>query len=121
VVVLAAIVITLVLARHTDGSTPRGARSAKVAATLFVGAINSGSGAGAAAVSCASFSDEARSEARSGQDSGITFSLGAVSAGSDSGTAALDEAINVGGSVEHSTYTLLLSRSGGLWLVCGRH
>lgn len=110
-----------VLAACGHSSSGRGARSAQTAATLFVGAADTGSGSGTAAMSCTGFADQAHSIARSGADPGITFSLGAVITTGDTATAVMDEALNVAGSVQHQQYTLALQRTGGLWLVCGEH
>ena len=118
VVVLAAVVVTLLVSRR-HSTAERGARDARTAATLFVGAINSGSGDGAAAISCTSFADGARSAARSGADPGISFALGAVTTTGTSATATLIQSLDVAGSVQKSTNTLTLAEANGLWLVCG--
>ena len=117
VVALGVAITVIVASRHH--SSPRGASTPKIAATLFVGAANSGSGSGTAAVSCASFAAQAGSLARSGADPGISFTLGTVSTEGASATAVIDEALDVGGSTQHQQYTLTLQSSGGLWLVCG--
>jgi hypothetical protein len=119
--VLVAVAAGATTAGCSEGSPTRGAATAKTAATLFVGAINSGSGSGAAAISCTAFADAARSQARSGSDPGISFSLGSVTENGDSANAQLDQATNVGGTTQTTTFTLTLQKSGGLWLVCGQN
>jgi hypothetical protein len=118
-IVVIAVVVTVLVSRH-HGTDARGARDAKTAATLFVGAINSGSGDGAAAISCTSFADAARSAARSGADPGISYALGAVTTSGTDATAVLTQSFDVAGSVQKSNQTLTLAETGGLWLVCGR-
>ena len=120
VLVIAIAVITAVAVHRQHGSA-RGASTARTAATLFVGAINSGSGSGAAAISCDSFAADARSAARSGADPGISFSLGAISITGDGATAVLNQVFDVGGSTQDSQHTLTLQKTDGLWLVCGQN
>jgi len=119
VVVLVVVILTAIAAgRHH--SSARGAGSAATAATLFVGAINSGSADGAAAISCTAFADGARSAARSGADPGISFKLGDVAVEGDSATAQLEQTFDVGGSSQQSEHQLTLKKAGGRWLVCGQ-
>jgi hypothetical protein len=119
VVLVVAVIVAVLAGRHH--SSARGASSAATAATLFVGAINAGSGDGAAAISCTSFANGARSAARAGVDPGISFKLGGVVVAGDNATAQLEQDLNVGGSAQHSQYQLTLKKSGGRWLVCGQN
>jgi hypothetical protein len=114
------IVTAIMLTACQAQSHARGANDPKTAATLFVGSINAGSSDGAAAISCTSFADAARSAARSGHDPGITFSLGTVTTDGDGATAVLIQSTNVGGSTQQSQRALTLRKSDDRWLVCGQ-
>src|SRR4051794_1739374 len=110
VVLTVAILTAIAVGRHHTSA--RGATSATTAATLFVGAINSGSGDGAAAISCAAFEDGARSAARSGADPGISYKLGGVLVDGDGATAQLDQMFEVSGSSQDSQHQLTLKKTG---------
>jgi len=118
VVLIVGILTAVAVGRHHTSA--RGADTATKAATLFVGSINAGSGDGAAAISCTAFADGARSAARSGADSGISFKLGGVLVDGDSATAQLEQTFDVSGSAEVSQHQLTLTKTGGRWLVCGQ-
>jgi len=117
-VLIIAVLVVIAVGRHRTSS--RGAASPTTAATLFVGAINAGSGDGAAAISCTSFADGARSTARSGADPGISYKLGDVLVDGNTATAQLQQTFDIAGSPHQSQHQLTLKRSGGRWLVCGQ-
>lgn len=116
-IVVVGVVVAVVASQGRHPSAGRGAATAQAAAKRFVDAVNSGSGPAAAAVSCSDFADQARGLARSGLDSGISFTLGTVTT---AGSAELKESLDVGGSRQTTTYLLTLRESAGRWLVCGQ-
>ena len=118
VLIAAAVLVALAAGRHHTNA--RGAASAQVAATMFVNAVNHGQGDGAAAISCDRFADGARSAARSGADPGISYRLGTVTVNGNSASALLTQIFDVGGSDQEGQHLLTLTKSGGLWLVCGQ-
>jgi hypothetical protein len=117
-VLVVAVLTALAVGRHH--STARGAKTAQVAATLFVNAVNNGQGDGAAAIACNGFADGARSAARSGADPGISYRLGDVTVNGSSATAQFTQIFDVGGSTQESLHLLTLTKTSGLWLVCGQ-
>jgi hypothetical protein len=119
-VVATVVIAVMVLATTSRKTTPHGARSAAAAAKSFVAALNAGNGTSAAGVSCTSFTDQARSLARSGVDPAFRFRLGALTTGVGQVTAQLKEDVDVGGTKQSTTYTLTMTRLGGRWLVCGQ-
>ncbi len=100
----------------------RGAESARAAATQYLAAIDAGNEAGAATISCNSFTDDARAQARTGSDEGISFRMGRVHQVSktDAVVVVIETLTLPGGHRHSSPTTLAITESGGRWLMCGR-
>jgi hypothetical protein len=122
VLVVVALTVGILVFNASAPDAPRGAKSATVAARQFVTALNAGNGVHAAAISCTDFADQAKADAKSGQDPDISYTLDAVRSGSkNDATALLTEHLKFsGGSTQRVPSTISLLRSGGLWLICGR-
>lgn len=122
VVVVVGLVAGIVVFNSSAPPLGRGAETATAAARQYVTAVNAGDGDAASKISCDSFTAEARAQARSGSDKGISFRLGKVQSVSKSDAVVLvTETLALSGERRHSQpMTLALSRSGGRWLVCGR-
>ncbi len=116
---VAAIVVALTSSEHTAST---GASSAQLVAQRYVAAINRGDKDAAAAASCPAYRDQARAEAVSGTDPGITFTLEAVRVGDNatSATAGLREQLRFADNTQRVRHTLSVQRRDGRWLVCGR-
>jgi hypothetical protein len=121
-IVVAGFVVGVVLVKASAPPLGRGAPTAADAAGRYLHAVNAGDEAAAADIACDTFADQARAQARSGADPGITFALGALTMASKTdATIGLAERIRLpGGSVQRQQVSLYLARSGGRWLVCGR-
>jgi hypothetical protein len=100
----------------------RGAESAGVAADRYVRAIDAGDEPAAAKISCDSFTDDARAQARTGADKGISFRMGKVHQVSKTdAVVVVTETLTLPGGHTHSSpTTLAITESGGRWLMCGR-
>jgi hypothetical protein len=122
VLVVVALTVGILVFNASAPDAPRGAKSATAAAHQYVAALNSGNGERAAAVACTDFVDQAKADAKSGQDPDISYSLDAVtSAGKNDATAVVTEHLTfTGGSTQKVPSTVSVLRSGGLWLICGR-
>jgi hypothetical protein len=121
VVIVAIGLITI--ARNESNAPPEGQASARAAAQQYVSAVNAGNRSAAVAASCPAYADEARAEARSGSDPGISFVLGSVHP-MDGGAAAqaqLTERLRFTDATQRVKHVLTLNRSNGRWLVCGQH
>lgn len=122
VVVVVGLIAGVIVFNTSAPPLGRGAETAAAAATQYVTAVNAGDETAAARISCDSFSDDARAQARSGSDKGISFRLGKVQSVSKAdAVVVVSETLSLPGGHRHSQpMTLALSRSGGRWLVCGR-
>ena len=119
-VVAIAVTIALVLTLGSDGSEPRGALTARSAATGFVAAIDVGDRDRAAQLSCSAFTDQAAQFARTGADAGIDFALVSVTPGRGAGRVVITQTLRLAGKREVERIALSLTREQGRWLVCGR-
>lgn len=119
---VAAVIATVLVLTLTGSDSPtRGAVTAQAAATQFVHAVNAGDRNAAATIACGGFADEARSEAESGRDPGISFSLETVRPdGAGAATARVVQTLRLPDApAQHISIVLQLRRISGGWLVCG--
>jgi hypothetical protein len=121
-VVVVGLVVGIIVFNASAPPLGRGAESARAAAASYVSAIDAGDGAGAAKIACDSFTDDARAQARTGADRGISFGMGRVHQVSKTdAVVVVTETLTLPGGHTHSSpTTLAITRSGGRWLVCGR-
>lgn len=119
-VVVAAVTVTLVLTLGPGAAAPRGARTARSAATGFVAAIDAGDRDRSVALSCDAFTDQAGQFARTGADPGIAFALVSLSPGRGSARAVVVQRLRLAGRTQVQRIALDLTREQGRWLVCGR-
>jgi hypothetical protein len=121
-VVVVGFVVGVVLFNSSAPPLGRGAESADLAAGRYVTAVNAGDEKAAADIACDRFADDARAQAGTGADRGISFRLGRVRMVSKSdAVATLTERIEFpGGKSRAQPVALAISRSGGRWLICGR-
>lgn len=121
-VVVVGFVVGVVLFNSSAPPLGRGAETATAAATKYVAAVNAGDEKAAAAIACDNFADDARAQAGSGADAGISFRLGRVRMVSKAdAVATLTERLELPGGKAHSQpVALAVVRSGGRWLICGR-
>jgi uncharacterized membrane protein len=122
VLVVVALTVGIIVFNASAPTRARGAKSATVAAQGYVAALNAGDGAKAAQLACDDFADEARADARSGADPGISYTLSHVtSADKNNAIAAGAQHLKIaGGTTQNEAFHLSLVRSSGLWLICGR-
>lgn len=122
VIVVVGLVVGILLVNSSAPPLGRGAETAPRAAAQYLRAVNAGDESAAAKISCDSFADDARAQARSGADPGITFRQGTVvMASKTDATVAVVQLIRfAGGRVQREQFALYLARSAGRWLVCGR-
>ncbi len=121
-VVAIGLVVGIIVFNSSAPKLGRGAATASDAAATFVAALNNGSEKAAAAIACDSFADPAKAAARTGSDPGISFALGRLTSVSDSAAhVSVQERIELpGGQMHTQLLTLVIVRSSGRWLVCGR-
>ena len=122
VIVVVGFVVGVVLVRTSAPPLGRGAETAQAATTRYLDAVNAGDEGSAAAIACDSFADDARAQAGTGADAGISFLLRRVRMVSKAdAVATLTEQVELPGGKSHSQpVALAIERSGGRWLVCGR-
>lgn len=121
-IVVVGFVVGVVLVNSSAPPLGRGAETAQAAATRYVTAINAGDQSAAADIACDSFADDARAQAGTGKDAGISFRLGRVRMVSKTdAVATVTERLVLPGGKSHSQpVALAIERSGGRWLICGR-
>lgn len=121
-VVVVGMTVGIVVFNASAPPLGRGAETSTGAAREYLAAVNAGNEAAAAKISCSSFTDDARAQARTGSDKGISYRMGKVSEVSKSdAVVVITETLTLPGGKTHSSpTTLALTRSGGRWLVCGR-
>jgi hypothetical protein len=119
--VVVGLTVGIIVFNASAPDAARGARTARSAAQQYVAAVNAGSRAGAAKISCSSFSNDAEAAAASGKDPGIRFSLDLVtSLDKNQAIITVTEHLKFsGGTKQTDTSRLLVTRGAGLWLVCG--
>lgn len=121
-IVVVGFVVGVVLFNSSAPPLGRGAETAGAAAAKYVTAVNAGDEKAAADIACDSFADDARAQAGTGADRGISFRLGRVRMVSKADAiATLTERIELPGATSKAQpVALAISRSGGRWLICGR-
>lgn len=119
--VVVGLTVGIIVFNASAPDAARGARTARTAAQQYVAAVNAGNRTGAAAISCASFTNDAQAAAASGKDPGITFSLDLVTLlGKNQSIITVTEHLKFsGGTKQAESSRLLVTRGAGLWLVCG--
>ena len=120
VLAVVALVVGIVVFNSAASDPTRGTHTAREAAAQFARALNAGDGDSAAGISCDTFLDSARAEARSGEQ-GIRYRLASVrQASDDTATAVITARLTVAGQTQTDQIQISVFRSGGLWLVCGQ-
>lgn len=121
VVVVVGMVLGIIVFNSSTPDSARGAASAKAAADEFVAAVNAGNSKAAAAISCDTFADDARSAAQSGKDPSVRYTVDSVgNQDKTSATAVVTEHLTLPGSTQTKSYNISVLRSSGRWLMCGR-
>jgi hypothetical protein len=121
-VVAVGLVVGIIVFNSSAPKLGRGAGTASDAASTFVAALNAGDEKAAADIACDSFADPAKAAARTGSDPGISFALGRLTMVSNTAAhVSVQERIQLPGGKTHAQLlTLVIVRSSGSWLVCGR-
>lgn len=119
-IVVVGMVVGIIVFNASAPRAPRGAESAKAAATTFVAAVNASNQKAATAISCDGFTDDARSAARSAGQ-GIDFTLDKViTSDRTSATAFITQRLTLPlGRRQTEPANLSVLRTSGRWLVCG--
>ena len=121
-VVVVGLVVGILVFNASAPPLGRGAQTAAAAADRYVSAIDAGDEPAAAEIACDSFADDARAQARTGADKGISFRMGKVHQVSKTdAVVVVTETLTLPGGHRHSSpTTLAITESGGRWLICGR-